>query len=297
MRPVADHLPHGLGQFADRQVLPAADVDRVVAVVVPQQQGAGTGQVVHVQELPARCAASPQRDLVTSLPPRLVESADQRGQHVRTLQIEGVSGPVEVRRHRADVGGAELPAVTAHLGDAGDLRQRVGLVGGFQRAGEQRVLGDGLRGVLGVDARGAEEQQPRHAGGVGAGDDAELDAQVVLQERHRLVAVGQDAAHLRGRQHHGVGAALAQPPHGGLRVPQVQVGTVPGEHPVAFGGQPPGHGGADQTTVPGDEHPGAGRQQRYRSRHVATFCQRAAGRRGRSSRPTTTGGFTWARAH
>ena len=48
--------------------------------------------------------------------------------------------------------GAVLAVVApAHL-DAGDLGQGVGPVGGLKRAGEEVVLGDGLRGELGVDA-------------------------------------------------------------------------------------------------------------------------------------------------
>ena len=80
------------------------------------------------------------------------------------LRVVVVSRAVKVARHHAAVVGAVLSVVAlAHL-DAGDLGDGVGLVGGFQRAGEQVFFLDRLRAVAGVDAAGSEEKQLLDAG-------------------------------------------------------------------------------------------------------------------------------------
>ena len=85
--------------------------------------------------------------------------ADEGRQDVGVAEVEVVAGAVEVGRHGGEVLRAVLAVVApAHL-DAGDLGERVGAVGGLERTGEQVGLRHGLRGKLGVDAGGAEEEQ------------------------------------------------------------------------------------------------------------------------------------------
>lgn len=147
-----------------------------------------------------------------------------------------------------------MTAVGPDLHQAGDLGDRIRLVGGLQRPAQQGVFGDGLGGVLGIDAARSEEQQAAHPGLMGTGDDAELDAEIVLQELYGLGAVGHDSADLGGRQHDGVGPGRAQPGRRGLGVAQVELRTGTGQHLVALGGHPPGHGGSHQASVAGDEN-------------------------------------------
>ena len=68
---------------------------------------------------------------------RFVEFPHHRRQHVRTRQVEIVVGSVEIGRHRRD----EVRAVLAPVGlaqlDARDLRDRIGLVGRLEGAGQQ----------------------------------------------------------------------------------------------------------------------------------------------------------------
>ena len=52
-------------------------------VVAAHQEEAGVGEVVHVQELAARRAGAPDRHLAAARRLRVVELADERGQHVR----------------------------------------------------------------------------------------------------------------------------------------------------------------------------------------------------------------------
>lgn len=222
-----------------------------------------------MQELPARGARAPQRDLVTALGGGLVEAPDERRQDVRGLQVEVVARAVQVRRHRRDVRGPVLLAVRLDLDDAGDLREGVGLVGRLQRAGQQGVLADRLRGQLRVDAGGTQEQQSAHAGRMGTTDHAELDLEVLLQELHRVRAVGHDPADLGGGQHHGVRADVLQVRRGRGGVAQVEVGTTPGQHLMAVGGEPPGDRGSHEAAVARDEDAGVRGQERQRTCHTA----------------------------
>ena len=113
----------------------------------------GVREIVDVQELPARAAGPPQRHrLATEL--RVVELADHGRQHVGTLQVEVVARAVEVGRH----GGDEVRAVLLAIGlaelDAGDLGDRIGLVGRLQQAGQQALLDDRLFGEFAKQGSG-----------------------------------------------------------------------------------------------------------------------------------------------
>jgi hypothetical protein len=88
-----------------------------------------------------------------------VELADQRRDDVAVGEVEVVARAIEVGGHHAAEVGAVLPVVGFAQLDAGDLGDGVGLVGGFQRAGEQRRFRHRLLGETRVDAGAAEEQQ------------------------------------------------------------------------------------------------------------------------------------------
>ena len=93
-----------------------------------------------MQELAQRRAGAPHVERRRAGQLGFVRLADQGGQDVARLEVEIVAGAVEVRRH----GGDEVAAVLAAEGlaelDAGDLGDRVPLVGRLQRAGEQALL-------------------------------------------------------------------------------------------------------------------------------------------------------------
>ena len=71
---------------------------------------------------------------------RLVVAPDQRRQHVRTRGREVVARTVEVRRHGRDPRPLVLTPHRLDVQDAGDLGDRVGVVGGLEVPGEQRHL-------------------------------------------------------------------------------------------------------------------------------------------------------------
>ena len=131
--------------------------------------------------------------------------ADQRRQHVARLQVEVVAGSVQVRRHQREVVGAVLAVQAPAELDAGDLGDRVGAVGLFERARQQVLLTQRLRGLARVDAARAEEDEAPHAAGEGGADEVRLDQQVLVDELPGLLPVRHDAADLGGGDDHGVG--------------------------------------------------------------------------------------------
>lgn len=93
---------------------------------------------------------------------------------------------------------------------------------------------------------------------MGSGDDAQLDAQIVFEELHRIRVVGHDPADLGGGQHHGVRTDLAQERLGPCGVAQIEAVAVAGDHLVSGGGEAAHHRRADQAAVARDEYAGAG---------------------------------------
>ncbi len=156
--------------------------------------------VVDVEELPLRRARAPDRHRRRMGELGLVEAADQGGDHVAVLGVVVVARAVEIGRHDAAIVDAILAVVALAELDPGDFRDRVGLVGGFESAGEQGVFPHRLPGELRVDARRAEEQQLLHAAAEGGVDDVGLDHQVFVDELGGIGVVGVDAADLGRRE-------------------------------------------------------------------------------------------------
>ena len=154
-------------QLDDRQVLAGADVDVLGRRIVPSSGSTSASAQSSTCRNSRRGVPVPQIDeLGVAAQLRLVRLADQRRQDVARLQVEVVAGAVEIGRHRRDEVAAVLPAIGLAQLDAGDLGDRVPLVGRLERAGQQRVLGDRLRRELRIDAGRAEEQQLLDAGRV-----------------------------------------------------------------------------------------------------------------------------------
>ena len=154
-----------------------------------------------MQKLPPHIPRPPNHNLLRPVHLGLMEPPNQRRQDMRILRVKIIPRPVKIRRHDGHKLGAVLTVVRlAHL-DAGDLGDGIRLIRRFQRAGQEVFLLHGLRGVLGVDAGGAQEEEAVHACEVGAMDDARLDDQVVVDELGRVGVVGVDAADLgRGQE-------------------------------------------------------------------------------------------------
>ena len=161
-----------------------------------------------------------------------------------------------------------------HLQDAGDLGDRVGVVGGLEVAGEQRVLADRLRRELGVDARRAQEQQPLGAVRDGGVHHVDLDLQVLGEEVDRVGVVGEDAADLGGRQHHVARLGLGEEREHLVAVLEVQLGRGPADQRgEALPLEVAPDGGADQPAVTGDiERCGALEGSGSEVGHLVSVC-------------------------
>ena len=117
--------------------------------------------------------------------PRAIQMGGQLLRRRLRLQADGIK--------------AVLPAQRLTQLDAGDFGDRIPLVRGLQRAGEQSLLADRLLGELGVDAAAAQKQQAPHPRAPGRFDHVGLDLEVVEQEISGVAVVGLDAAHLGRR--------------------------------------------------------------------------------------------------
>ena len=133
-----------------------------------------------------------------------IHLAHHRRHHVGVLQVEVVVGAVEVGRHHGYVVGAVLEVVTFAHFQAGNLCNRVFLVGVLQRGGQKAVFLHRLRGVLRVDAGGAEEEEFLHSVGVGLADDVALNFHIHHYEVRPVEAVGHYSADERGCEHYGI---------------------------------------------------------------------------------------------
>ena len=129
-----------------------ADIDVLALGVVQQEVDHGVCEIVHVQELPPRGARAPHLDRRRPGHGGVVDASQQRREHVAVLGVERVPRAVEVARHHRDAVQSVLVAIEAPELERGDLRDRVPLVGGLERAGEQGLLRDRLGGQPWVDA-------------------------------------------------------------------------------------------------------------------------------------------------
>lgn len=205
--------PHGFldefGQFPDGAVPACSQVDEAGGGIGGEMvsdhgvrevhdKHAAVGHVVHVEKFTPGGSGSPDHHTVFFLDFRLVEFPDQGREHVGGFQVEVVVGAIEIGGHHGDEPGAVLPVVSlAHL-DSRDLGNGVGLIRGFEKAGEQMFLFHGLGCVFRIDARGAEKQKAVHLVFPGGMDDVALNDQVVVDELGRIAVVGMNPAHFGG---------------------------------------------------------------------------------------------------
>ncbi len=130
----ADDLRHKVRELLDGDVLPGADVDVLVLRVRLHDEEERIGAVVDVQEFPPRRPGAPNDQLSGARSLGLMRLAEERRDDMARLEIVVVAGPVEVGWHRRN----EIAPVLAAIGlaqlDAGDLGDRVPLVGRLEGA-------------------------------------------------------------------------------------------------------------------------------------------------------------------
>ena len=174
---------------------------------------------------------------------------------MRSMQIEIVIRPVEIRRHARD----EIFPILAGIGlaelDAGDLGDGIGVVRRLQRTREQRILHERLGGEFWINARTAEEEELRHTKVGCCLDDIVLNREVFDEELDRLLKIGGNASHSRGRIHDIVRTlGFKKNSHGGA-IHQVQFLPRAGEDVLKSGPLEAPHDGApDHSAMPGHKN-------------------------------------------
>ena len=206
-----------------------------------------------------------------------MEAADECGQHVSGLEVEGVAGTVEIGRHGGDPVATVLVPIGLHADDPGDLGDGVGVVGRLQWAGEQRRLRDRLRCHPGIDARRAEEEQSVDISGVRGLKEIGLDAQVVGEEFDRVRRVGHDATDFGRGDHDDIGPSREHRIQRRVPIGEVHLGGGPADEiGEARRLQGPPHSGADHAAMAGDIDPRIGREHA----HGSTVVEWLRARRG-----------------
>ena len=81
-----------------------------------------------------------------------MDLADQCGKDMAIGEIEIVAGSIEIIWHGRDEIAVILTAIGLSQLDPSDLGNCIPLVGGLQRAGQQRVFGHWLRGLPRINA-------------------------------------------------------------------------------------------------------------------------------------------------
>jgi len=149
---VADDFCDGMGQFGDGDVRACADVDALVGICFKQQEGAGIGEVVGVEELAQGRACAPEFDVGQGGMFGVMQFSDEGRDDVACEEIVVVAGAVEVGGHDGQESRAVLLIEELTEFQAGDFGDGVGFVGGFQGACQQVGFENGLGAVFGVDA-------------------------------------------------------------------------------------------------------------------------------------------------
>ena len=208
-----------------------------------------------MEEFAARIAGPPDRDFRRAGSLRLVDLPDQRRENMRGAQVEIVVWAVEVCRHRGDKIVSVFRCIGLAKPDACDFSQRVGVVRGFERACEKRVLRDRLRCQLRVNAGTAKKEEFAHAVVGRRADHVVLDRQILDKKLDRLLGVRHDPAHARGRIHDDLRAlGVKESPHG-PRVEEVEFGPRPQEQMMkALLLQTPDNPASHHPPVPGHEY-------------------------------------------
>ena len=155
-----------------------------------------------------------------------METADQRRQDMRLVQIEQVALAVHIgRHHRPEVGIVLTVEGLAQL-QTGDLRQSVGLNRRLQLVGQERILPHRLRRFARIGTGTGEEHHPLHTAIVRRLEDVRLNHQIFVDEVGRIGRVGDNPAGQRRGQKEELRPSLVKETIDRHLVPQVQLLTT-----------------------------------------------------------------------
>ena len=168
------------------------------------------------------------------------ELADHGRDYVAGLEIEVVTGSIEVHRKQRDDRGAVLLAIGLRLHDEHALGEAIRRVGLFGVPVPQVTLGERHRRVLRIRAHGPRHEHLGHLSDPTRFEQLDAHARVLVEEPAWLGAVRADAADYRCEVHHRIGAVAVEQPIDLFPIREVAVGA-PQAHDVGTGRAELGH--------------------------------------------------------
>jgi hypothetical protein len=179
-----------------------------------------------------------------------------------------------------------LPAVGLAQFEAGNLGDRIPLVGRLERAGQQAVFRHRLRREAGIDAGRAEEQQLRDASAPRRLDHIARDRQIIVQEISGTRVVGVDPARPRGSEQHGLRPMLIEPAIDCRLVAQIDRIAAHRQNPAFLLGQPADKRRTDHAAMASDQYAQSAQRKECRWGHtVSRFPPWRRPGPGRQTRP------------
>src|SRR5215469_612708 len=162
-----------------------------------------------------------------------MKAANQRGQHVRRLEIEIVARAVKVRGHERNGVESILRAIGRAQLESRDLGDGVGFVGGFQRASEQIFFLHRLGREPRINARRTQKQQLADAGPPSSMNQVGLNSQIVVEEFSGMGGVRENAADFGRGEKHEVRALFGKKVCDGGLVAQIKLRAGGGKNTLA----------------------------------------------------------------
>ena len=118
------------------------------------------------------------------------------------FQVKIIVGAIQIRRHHRNKIGTVLQVETFAKLEAGNLGYGIGLVGIFQRAGQESIFVDRLSRITGINTAAAQKQKLLNPMTISRPDEVLLNLKVAVNKVRPVHIVGLNATHLSGRQHH-----------------------------------------------------------------------------------------------
>ena len=150
-----------------------------------------------------------------------MESANEGWEDVGGLEVEVVSGSIEVGGHQRDRVEAVLLAVGFAGLNACDFGDGVPFVRGFEGARQKIFFFERLWSESWIDAGGTQEKKFRGVVAISCVDDIGLESQIIVNEIGRVSGIGENAAHLGGGDENIFGFFVGKEGVDGLRVSEV----------------------------------------------------------------------------
>lgn len=215
------------GELLDRDVGAVADVDDFWFAAILHEVVNGVCHIVDVEEFAERLARAPKNFFRTFFLRCLDETPDQGREDVTVDEVVSVVRAVEIAGHEADRVPAVLLAEVETEFVPGDLRQRVALIGGLQRTGQEVFLLDRLRRLAGIDAAGTEEAELFDLVQKTLHDHVVLDFEVFEQEFRTMHFVCHDPADFCAGEDHIVRLFCIKEIFDRLLVAEIKLGMRP----------------------------------------------------------------------